>query len=100
MNTATAITIAALAALTPTVTCLIGIILQRQDVRDLRSEMGALRNSLQANMSALCKDLQADMAALRRDLQNEMQAFRKDVYADFLVIHEQVAHVEGRQAAS
>ena len=89
MNTATAITIAALAALTPTVTCLIGIIVQRQDVRDLRSKMGALRNSPQA-----------DMATLRRDIQAGMQAFRKEVHADLLIIHERVAHVEGRQAAS
>ena len=76
MNTATTITIAALAALTPTVTCLIGILLQRQDVRDLRSEM----------------------MVLRKDIQSEMQAFRKDVHADLLLIHERVATVEGRQS--
>lgn len=39
MNTATAITIAALTALTPTVTCLIGIILSRQDVRRLEDRI-------------------------------------------------------------
>lgn len=49
MNTATAITIAALASLTPTVTCMIGIILQRQDARDLRSEMVTLRNQVHAD---------------------------------------------------
>lgn len=46
MNTATALTIAVLAALTPTVTCLIGIILQRQDTRDLRGEMMGLRGEM------------------------------------------------------
>ena len=72
MNTATAITIAALAALTPTVTCLIGILLQRQDVRDLRSEMNGFRA--------------------------EIIALRKDIHGDLLLIHERVAHVEGRQS--
>ena len=65
MNTATAITIAALAALTPTVTCLIGILLQRQDVRDLRSEMNGFRS--------------------------EIIALRKDIHGDLLLIHERVA---------
>ena len=50
MNTATAIATAALAALTPTVTCLIGIILQRQDTRDLRGEMITLRNLVHSDM--------------------------------------------------
>ncbi len=72
MNTATAITIAALAALTPTVTCLIGILLQRQDVRDLRSEMNGFRA--------------------------EIIALWKDIHGDLLLIHERVANVEGRQS--
>ncbi len=72
MNTASAITIAALAALTPTVTCLIGILLQRQDVRDLRSEMKGFRS--------------------------EIIALRKDIHGDLLLIHERAAHVEGRQS--
>ncbi len=71
MNTVTAITLAALAALTPTVTCLIGIILQRSDVRDLRSEV---------------RDLRTDMLAMRKDINVETQAFRKDVHADLLMI--------------
>jgi hypothetical protein len=73
MNTATAITIAALAALTPTVTCMIGIILQRQDTRDLRGEMRDLRS----------------------DVRSEMVALRNLVHADMLLIHERVAKVEG-----
>jgi hypothetical protein len=75
MNTATAITIAALAALTPTVTCLIGIILQRQDTRDLRGEM----------------------AALSRDIRGEMVALRNLVHSDMLLIHERVAKVESKK---
>jgi len=50
MSTATSITIAVLTALTPTVTCLIGIILQRQDTRDLCGEMISLRNLVHADM--------------------------------------------------
>ena len=72
MDMATAITIAALAALTPTVTCLIGIVLQRQDVRDLRAKMNGFRS--------------------------EMIALRKDIHGDLLMIHERVANVEGRQS--
>ena len=86
MNTATAITIAALTALTPTVTCLIGIILTRQDVRDLRGEMNALRN-----------DLRNDLNSFRTEIRGDMIAMRKDVHAHLLMIHERVANVEGRQ---
>jgi hypothetical protein len=68
MNTATGITIAALAALTPTVTCLIGIILSRQDIRDFRVE-----------------------------IRGEMTALRNMVHADMLLIHERVAKLEGNR---
>ncbi len=71
MSTTTAIAIAVLTALTPTVTCLIGILLQRQDTRDLQSEMGGLR---------------ADMIGLRTQ-----------VHSDLLLIHERVATVEAKQ---
>ncbi len=67
-TTATAITIAVLTALTPTVTCLIGIILSRQDVRDLRTE----RNNL------------------RTDVRAEMITFRYQIHSDLLRIHERV----------
>ncbi len=83
VNTATAVTIAALAALTPTVTCLIGIILSRQDVRDLRSEMNVFRG---------------DLERFRAEIREDMLAMRKDVHADLLMIHERVANVEGRQS--
>ena len=66
MNTATAITIAALAALTPTVTCLLGVILQRQDMRDFRVE-----------------------------IRGEMVSLRNMVHADMLLIHERVSRLEG-----
>ena len=68
MNTATAITLAALAALTPTLTCLIGIVLARQDIRDFRVE-----------------------------IRGEMTALRKMVHADMLLIHVRVAKIEGKQ---
>ena len=74
MNTATTITIAALAALTPTVTTLIGILLSRQDVRDLRTEM------------------RSEIGTLR----TEMIALRKDIHGDLLLIHERVATVEAK----
>jgi hypothetical protein len=61
MNTATAITIAALAALTPTVVCLIGIILQRQDTRDLRTHTDASITALRAEMHSDLNSIRADM---------------------------------------
>jgi hypothetical protein len=79
MNTATAITIAIVAALTPTVTCLIGIILSRQDIRDFRGE------------------IRGEMGALRAEIRGEMTALRNMVHADMLLIHERVAKIEGKQ---
>ena len=40
----------AMAALTPTVAVLLGTLIQRQDVRDLRSEMINLRNQVHADL--------------------------------------------------
>ena len=75
MSTTTAVAIAVLTALTPTVTCLIGISLQRQDTRDLRSEM------------------RSEMGGLRADMIN----LRTQVHSDLLLIHERVATVEAKQ---
>lgn len=44
------ITIALLTALTPTVAVFIATLVQRQDVRDLRSEMVNLRNQVHADL--------------------------------------------------
>ncbi len=44
------LTIAILTALTPTVAVFLATLVQRQDVRDLRSEMIALRNQVHADM--------------------------------------------------
>jgi hypothetical protein len=54
--------------LTPTLTCLIGIVLARQDIRDFRLE-----------------------------IRGEMTALRKMVHADMLLIHVRVAKIEGKQ---
>jgi hypothetical protein len=44
------LTIALLTALTPTVAVFIATLVQRQDVRDLRSEMVNLRNQVHADL--------------------------------------------------
>jgi hypothetical protein len=80
------LTIAILTALTPTVAVLLATIIQRQDVRDLRSDMNKLRG-----------DMQSDSLKLRTDLQTEMVALRNQVHADLLMIHERVARVEAKQ---
>ncbi len=61
-------TVAILTALTPTVTVLLALLIQRQDMRDLRSY-----------------------------LQKQMIDLRNQVHADLLMIHERVAKVEARQ---
>ena len=69
-------TIAVLTALTPTVAVFLATLVQRQDIRDLRSEMNTLRN----------------------DLQTQMISLRNQVHADMLMIHERVAKVEAKQS--
>jgi len=62
MNTATAITIAALAALAPVMVTLIGSILQRQETRDLRSHTDA-------SIAALRAEIHSDLGSIRGDMQ-------------------------------
>ena len=69
------LTTALLTALTPTVAVFIGILLQRQDSRDVRAEM----------------------ARLQSELRGDMVSLRNQVHADLLMIHERVAKVEARQ---
>jgi len=75
MNTATAITIAALAALTPTVTCLIGIILSRQDNRDTRAE---LRGEI-AGVRGEILGLGGEILALRNHVDTSLGHIRDDL---------------------
>lgn len=100
--------IAIVTALTPTVAVFLGVLIQRQDSRDLRSEMTALRKDMQSDMVGLRKDMQSDIAGLRKDMQSDIAGLRKDmqsdmlslrnqVHADLLMIHERVAKVEARQ---
>ena len=67
--------IAVLTALTPTVAVFLATLIQRQDVRDLRTEMTGLRNQMQS----------------------EMVSLRNQVHADMLMIHERVARIEAKQ---
>ena len=73
MNMATAITIAALAALAPVLVTLVGIIMQRQETRDLRSHTDAsiadLRSHTDASITALRTEIHSDLAAIRSAMQ-------------------------------
>ncbi len=86
MSPAAQLTIAILSALTPTVAVFLGVLIQRQDTRDLRTEIAGLR-----------KDMHGEIASLRRDMQADMVSLRNQVHADMLMIHERVAKVEARQ---
>ena len=79
-------TIAILSALTPTIAVFLGVLIQRQDTRDLRTEIAGLR-----------KDMQSDIADLRRNMQTDMVSLRNQVHAGMLMIRERVAKVEARQ---
>ena len=72
------LTTALVTALTPTFAVFLGILFQRQEIRDLRTE------------------LRGDMDKLRDGMRAEMLAFRNQVHADLLLIHERVAKVEAR----
>ena len=91
------LTTALLTALTPTVAVFIGILLQRQDSRDLRTEMDRLRDGLRAEMDTFRDGLRAEMDTLRDGLRADMVNLRNQVHADLLMIHERVAKVEARQ---
>ena len=56
------LTTALLTALTPTVAVFIGILLQRQDIRDLRTDMSRLQGEMRAEMVSLRNQVHADMA--------------------------------------
>ena len=79
------LTVAILTALTPTMAVFLATLIQRKDVRDLRMEMNAFRNQINA-----------DMLTLRNQLNGEMIALRNQVHADLLMIHERVARVESK----
>ena len=72
----TQLTLAIRPALTPTVAVFLATLIQRQDVRDLRTEMNGLRT----------------------DLQSQMISLRNQVHADLLMIHERVAKAESKQS--
>ena len=72
----TQLTLAILTALTPTVAVFLATLIQRQDVRDLRTEMNGLRT----------------------DLQSQMISLRNQVHADLLMIHERVAKADSKQS--
>ncbi len=97
MTPAAQLTIAILSALTPTIAVFLGVLIQRQDTRDLRTEIGGLRKDMHAEVAALRKDMQGDIADLRRDLQSDMVGLRNQVHAGMLMIHERAAKVEARQ---
>lgn len=88
MTPSAQLTIASLTALTPTVAVFLGVLIQRQDVRDLRTEMTGFRKDMQAEIANLRRDMQTEIANLRKDLQSEMLSLRNQVHADMLMIHE------------
>ena len=80
------LTTALVTALTPTLAVFLGILFQRQEIRELRTE-------LRGDMDRLRTELRGDMDKLRA----EMLAFRNQVHGDLLLIQERVAKVEARQ---
>ncbi len=58
--------LAVLTALTPTVAVFLATLIQRQDVRDLRTESASLRTQFQGEMVSLRNQVHADMLMIQR----------------------------------
>jgi len=60
------------AAALPTITVLVGILLNRSDTSSIRNEMGAMRAQLQGEMAAMRTQLQGEMGAMRAQFHNDV----------------------------
>jgi hypothetical protein len=83
VNTANIVTISI-----PTLTVLIGILMNRQDTTalraELKSEIGGLRNEMRSEIGSL---------------RNEMFQLRDSIHRDMIGLHERLATVEAKQAS-
>ena len=58
----------------------------REDLRVLRSEMGALRSELTADMGTLRSELKAEMGALRSELKADIATLRSETAAELAAV--------------
>lgn len=82
-----------LVATVPTVTALIGILLNRASHQDLkaelsgvRGELSSVRGELKAEISSVRSELKAEITNVRLELKAEITAFRSEVHNDILVM--------------
>ena len=93
MNMAATIAIAAIATLTPTVTCIIAYLLSRQDVRRLEDKVDALRDSTNQRFEAMNFRFEGRFDELKESAHKDSLLILRSMTD----LHERVAKVEARQ---
>jgi len=63
------------------VAILAGILLNRNDVKELRAEIGSVRTDLKAEIGSVRTDLKAEIGSVRTELKAEIGSFRAEMNA-------------------
>ena len=74
------------AAALPTITVLVGILLNRSDSQRLDTRITLLETSLRGEMADLTNSLRSEMSALATSLRSEMSAMRGQFHSDIMML--------------
>jgi ABC-type phosphate transport system auxiliary subunit len=62
----------------------------KQDIRDVGTEVEALRSEIQAEFAAVRSEMQAEFAAVRSEMQAEFAAVRSEMQAEFAAVRSEM----------
>jgi hypothetical protein len=62
----------------------------RSGLRDVRTDMAALRTDLRADLAAVRTDMRSDLAAVRTDMRSDLAAVRADMHSDLTAFRAEV----------
>jgi predicted nucleic acid-binding Zn-ribbon protein len=71
----------------------------KQDIRDVGTEVEALRSEIQAEFAAVRSEMQAEFAAVRSEMQAEFAAVRSEMQAEFAAVRSEIAALRGDMVA-
>jgi predicted nucleic acid-binding Zn-ribbon protein len=71
----------------------------KQDIRDVGTEVEALRSEIQAEFAAVRSEMQAEFAAARSEMQAEFAAVRSEMQAEFAAVRSEIAALRGDMVA-
>jgi ABC-type phosphate transport system auxiliary subunit len=71
----------------------------KQDIRDVGTEVEALRSEMQAEFAAVRSEMQAEFAAVRSEMQAEFAAVRSEMQAEFAAVRSEIAALRGDMVA-